>query len=187
MRGRTALAYNRVEEAFTEATAFMPFATDTGGDEDFYYGEALEARCHHAQDAAAEALATTDRFLTRWNRSEGFTARSLELCELAPILVRHSRHEDIRRAALLLPEACRWRDALLLTADELYADAALLYTEIGSRPLAADAHLLAAEKATNDGRLTEATRHAQAVLTFAEHTGATLYQRQATPFLEATA
>jgi len=187
VRGRIALAYNQVEEAFTEATAYMLFATDTGGDEDFYYGEALEARCHHAQDATAEALATTDRFLTRWNRSEGFTARSLELCELAPILVRHSRHEAIRGAAIVLPEACRWRDALLLTADGRYADAALLYTEIGSRPLAADAHLLAAEKASNEGRLTEATQHAGAVLAFAEHTGATLYHRQATRLLEASA
>ena len=90
VRGRIALAQDHVEEALTDATAYILYATDTGGDEDFYYGEALEARCHHAQGADAEALATTERFLTRWHDSGGFTARALELCELAPILVRHA-------------------------------------------------------------------------------------------------
>jgi len=185
--GRIALAQGHIEQALTDATAYVLFATDTGNDEDFYYGDALEARCHHAQGKDAEALATTERFLARWQDGGGFTARSLELCELVPILVHHGRHDDIRHAAILLPEACRWRDALLLTADQHYADAALLYADIGSQPLAADAHLLAADKANHDGHLTEAAHHANAVLTFAEQTGATLYQRQAERFLRATA
>jgi hypothetical protein len=187
VHGRIALAQDRPEEALTGATAQILHATDTGADEDFYYGEALDARYHHAQGRDAEALAITERFLNRWHNSGGFFARALELCELAPILVRHGRHEDIRRAATLLPEACRWQDALLLTADQRYGDAALLYAEIGSRPLAADVHLLAADKAANENRLPEAARHAQAVLAFAEPTGATLYERQAERFLEATA
>ena len=187
VRGRIALAQDRAEEALTDATAQILHATETGQDEDFYYGEALEARCHHAQERDAEALATTERFLARWHNSGVFFARALELCELAPILVRHGRHEDIRRAATLLPEDCRWRDALILTADVRYGDAALLYAEIGSRPLAADAHLLAANKAANESRPSEAAQHAQAVLAFAEQTGATLYERQAERFLKATA
>ena len=185
VRGRIALAQDRAQEALTDATAYILFATDTGGDEDFYYGEALEARCHHAQRRDAEALATTERFLTRWHDNGGFAARSLELCELAAVLVRHGRHEDIRRGANILPEACRWRQALLLTADHQYANAAELYTDIGSRPLAADAHLLAAQQAANDGCTAEAAQHAQAVLTFAAQTGAVLYQRQAAQFTEA--
>ena len=187
VRGRIALTQDHAEEALSDATAYILYATGTGGDEDFYYGEALAARCHHAEDRDTEALATTERFLDRWYDSGGFVARALELCELAPILVRHRRHEDIRRAALLLPEACRWRHALLLTVDQRYGDAALLYAEIGSRPLAADAHLLAADKAIDEGRLSEAAQHAHAVLTFAKQTGAALYQRQAAHFLEATA
>jgi class 3 adenylate cyclase len=187
VRGRIALAQGHVEEALTDATDYILYARDTEGDEDFYYGEALDARCHHAQGKDAEALATTERFLARWHNSGGFTGRALELCELAPILVRHSRHDDIRGAAALLPEACRWRDALLLTADQRYGEAALLYAEIGSRPLAADAHMLAADQASDEGRLTDAAQHARAVLTFAEQTGATLYQRQAERFVKATA
>ena len=187
MRGRIALGQDHVEDALTDATAYILYATDTGGDEDFYYGEALEARCHHAQGRDAEALATSERFLARWHDRGGFSARALELCELAPILVRDNRRDDIRRAAIVLPEACRWRHALLLTADQQYANAAELYAEIGSRPLAADAHLLAANKATDEGRLPEAAQHAHAVHAFAEQTDATLYQRQAAHFLQATA
>jgi hypothetical protein len=62
-----------------------------------------------------------------------------------------------------------------------------LYEEIGSRPLAADTHLLAAQNATAEGRSADAAYPAQAVLAFAEKTGATLYQRQAEQFLRASA
>jgi hypothetical protein len=56
-------------------------------------------------------------------------------------------------------------------------------TEIGSRPLAADAHLLAAQKAAGEGRTSDAARHAEAVLALAAETGATLYQRLADDLL----
>ena len=103
------------------------------------------------------------------------TGRAAELSEIAPILATAKRHPEIRAAALLLPEACRWRDALTLTAERLYSDAATHYIEIGSHPLAADAHLLAARQAADEGRTADAYRHAQAVLGFAERTGASLY------------
>ena len=62
-------------------------------------------------------------------------------------------------------------------ADKRYADAAAHYVHIGSRPLAADAHLLAARQAADEGRTAEAYGQAEAVLDFARQTGATLYQR----------
>jgi hypothetical protein len=187
VRGRISLANDQAQDALADATAILSYATSSGNDELLYSGLALEARCHHAERLDSDTIAASQRYLTRWHGTGGMVNRAIELGELAPILVRYSRHEDIRRAALLLPEACRWRDALLLTAEGRYADAALLYTEIGSRPLAADAHLLAADKAANENRLPEAARHAQAVLAFAEQTGATLYERQAARFLRATA
>ena len=179
VRGRLALAQDRDEEALADATAQTAHATATGNDEDFYYAEALEARYHHAHGTAAEALAATERFLARWYSNGGFFARALELCELSPILVSHGKQEDIRRAATMLPEGCRWRHALLLTADQKYAEATALYEQIGSQPLAADAHLLAAHQAASDGRGADAARHGEDVLAFAEQTGATLYQRLA--------
>jgi class 3 adenylate cyclase len=187
VRGRIALGRDDPEQALADATAYIAYADHLGVDEDHYYGEALQARCQHARGADAEALATCERFLSRWHGGGGFTARVLELCELAPVLVRHLRHEDIRSAALVLPDACRWRDGLLLTADRRYRDAALVYAEIGSSPLAADAHLLAASDAAAAGRPDEAARHADAVRALADQTGAALYLRQAAQVLEATA
>jgi hypothetical protein len=63
--------------------------------------------------------------------------------------------------------------------DQRYARAAELYEEIGSRPLAADAHLLAGRRAAEDGRSTDARHHATAVMAFAKQTGASLYRRRA--------
>ena len=188
VRGRAArpdrARAGQLEEAFADAVAYTRYASNLGVDEDFYYCEALEARCFHAQGLDAEALVTAERFLARWHGGGGFTARALELCELATVLVRHARHDEIRRAAALLPAACRWRDPLISTADRRYGDAELVYAEIGSRPLTADAQLLAANAAIEDGRPADAAAHARAVRAFAEQTGATFYEHQAARFLD---
>ena len=115
------------------------------------------------------------------------TTRAIELCEIAPTLATASRHQEIGDAALPLPEASRWRDALLHVAEQRYAAAAGLYDEIGSQPLAADAHLLAAQQAADQGRTADANQHAEAVLAFAEQTGAMLYRQRAEVFLRASA
>ena len=82
---------------------------------------------------------------------------------------------------------CHWRDALLLIADARYAEAAELYEQIGSQPLAADAYLLAAQEESTEGRTSDAARHAEAVLAFAARTGALLYQRHAEQLVAASA
>jgi hypothetical protein len=71
----------------------------------------------------------------------------------------------------------RWRIALLLTADGRYADAAGLYTEMGSHPLAAD-------QAAGQGRIADVTHQARAVLAFVGETGAG-HHRQAEEFTNA--
>jgi class 3 adenylate cyclase len=185
VRGRLSLGAGHAGEALVEAEAIVAYSVSSSSDEDHYLGTALEARSHIHQGDDLAALDACDRFLTRWCEGTVLTSRSLELCEIAPILAQADRHHDIRRAASLLPDACRWREALLLTAEARYADAADLYTEIGSHPLAADAHLLAANQATNDGRTADAAHHARAVLAFADETGAALYQHQAAQFTKA--
>jgi hypothetical protein len=85
-----------------------------------------------------------------------------------------------------LSEASRWRDAILLVADGSYAEAAAAYERIGSQPLAADVHLLAAGRARDDGRMADADRHRRAVLAFAARTGASLYERFAAQLTKAT-
>jgi hypothetical protein len=87
----------------------------------------------------------------------------------------------------VLNEACRWRDALQLTADQRYPETADIYIEIGSHPLAADTHLLAARQASEQGRQADAAHHAAAVFAFAEQTGSVLYQREAEQLIAASA
>ena len=179
VRGRIALVRDHAADALQDAARLIEFGASSGGEDSLYQGFALRALCCHAEGNHRDALAACDEFLNRWTQTGGYTSRATELCEITPILAAAGRHRQIRSAALLLPEACRWRDALLLTADQDYARAAEVYTEIGSHPLAADADLLAAHKARTEGRMSDAARHAEAVLTFAAETGAALYQRQA--------
>ena len=187
VRGRLRLARADTDHALRDATALITYAEGASNDDMFYYGLSLQARCHHAQAHTSDALETCDRFLTRWHQTGGYITRAPELCELGPILAPAGRHDIIRRAALLLPPACRWRDALLLTAEAKYADAAGVYEDIGSQPLAADTHLLAAQQAAYDGHTAQTVEHAQAVLAFSERTGATLYQHQAEQLTTASA
>jgi hypothetical protein len=186
-RGRISLAHGDLQAAITDAHAIASFATNTRNDEMLYFGLALAALCHAAAGREAEALETCDQFLSRWHESGGMTSRAIELCEITPIVATAYHHEQIRDAAQLLPEACRWRDALLLTADEHYTDAATLYEDIGSHPLAADARLLAARQAAQEGRDGDAQNHAEAVMTFADKAGATMYHQRAQGFLKASA
>jgi hypothetical protein len=187
VRGRIALVHDHASEALQDAARLIEFGASSGGEDSLYQGFALRALCCHAEGNHSDALAACDEFLTRWTQTGGYTSRAIELCEITPILAAAGRHRQIGSAALLLPEACRWRDALLLTADPNYADAAAEYEQIGSRPLAAHTRLLAAQKANADGRASGAAHHAEVVLAFAERTGATLYQRQAETLIHASA
>ena len=97
------------------------------------------------------------------------------------------QHADIRRAAQFLPDAMQMARSADAIAEQRYSDAATLYDEIGSRPLAADAHLLAVRQAIDEGRTVDAHRHVQAVFEFARQTGAALYQQRAEALVRASA
>jgi class 3 adenylate cyclase len=185
-RGRISLGDGRPGDALEDATAIVTYSVDAGNTEHYYIGTALEARCHSSMGQETPALDACDRFLARWHDTGGYTGDSPDLCELAPILAHAKRHDDIRRAANLLPAASPWRTALHLTADHHYPEAAALYTEIGSQPLAADTHLLAARQACEQGRPANAAVHAEAVLTFAAQTGAVDYQRKGETLIAAS-
>ncbi len=186
VRGRISLARGGIREAFADAASLQELAAAVSNDEFLYYGLALRARCHAAEGEDTEALATCERFLTRWQDTDGIANRAIELCEITTTLAIHSRHERIREAGLLLPNASRWRGAILQVADQSYADAAAAYERIGSQPLAADVHLLAAARARDEGRTADADHHRRAVLAFAQRTGASRYERFAAELMEAT-
>jgi class 3 adenylate cyclase len=187
-RGRISLARGDTDTALEHATALVHFGQGSRNDQVLYPGLSLEARCQHVLGNQEASLDACRRFLVRWNESHPSGGDSpTALCELAPILTDANWDDAFRRAALRLPEANRWRHAVLLTADRRYTDAATLYIEIGSQPFAADAHLLAARQASEQGRHSESVAHASAVLAFARQTGAVLYQRQAESCASASA
>jgi ATP/maltotriose-dependent transcriptional regulator MalT len=186
VRGRLLLAQGDVEAALHHASAVVAYGEGSGNDEFLFEGLMLQARCHHSK-GTQEGTGACNRFLTRWREHPSVGDPTIALCELALVLAETGRRDDLRGAAQLLPEACRWRDALLLTADQRYAEAADVYTAIGSRPLAADAHLLAAGAGLQQDVTAESAIHIDAVLAFAEQTGATLYRRQAERLTAASA
>jgi class 3 adenylate cyclase len=186
-QGRILLARGCLQDAQGNVDSLLQRAANTQNDELLYYGLELKARCFAAEGDASAALGVCDEFLARFAEGGAPPGRSIELAEIASVLAGAARAVDIRDAALLLPEVSRWREALLLIAGEDYAEAATLYEQIGSQPLAADAHLLAAHQAAKDGRPGDAHHHASAVGAFAEKTGANLYAQQAEGFLKASA
>jgi hypothetical protein len=86
-------------------------------DEFLYHALALQPRCLVTEGADAEALATCEHFLTRWQDTGGIANRAIEPCETTNILAIHSRHDRIRDGGLLLPKGSGWRGAIRLHAN----------------------------------------------------------------------
>ena len=183
--GRLELGCGRITHALGDADDIIGYAEGIGNDQLLYTGLALQARCLSAAGRPAEALEACQRLLAIWHESGGSIAGAIELCEVADILAAAGRLDDVGAAAASLPEASRWRDALLAIADEDYSRAAAVYERIGSQALAANAHLLAAGRSAQYGRDDEAQRHAGAVVAFAQRSGAKLYLDRATELVKA--
>ena len=177
-RCRISLARGDLTGALEDAGRFAVFA-ETGSGEDLSHALVLRALCDAARDRQAEALASCQQLLARGQDSHGMAHRSIELCDIAPILANAARHSEIREVADRLPETNRWRDALRAVADERYAAAAALYEHIGSQPLAADAHLLAARQAAQEGRHRRHPSSRRSRPKLRRDTGATLYEERA--------
>jgi hypothetical protein len=181
---RLQLGRGDIPSALREATAIAEYATGIGNDAMLYCGLSLQARCQVATGHTADALVPCDRFLDRWHESGGTIGGVIELCQIADVLAGAGQHQRLQAAAQLVPVASRWREGLMATADGRYADAAVVYEQIGSRPIAADAHLLAARQSLLDRRHADAVLHAHAVISFAEHAGATLYRERASAIVD---
>jgi hypothetical protein len=187
LRRRIDLGRGDTSSASQAAESILRYAEGAANDQFIYLGLALQAGCAHARGDHHASIDACDRLLAYLDEHGAAGSAVITLCEIAPILAQANRHQDIRHAAQQLPEICRWRDALLLTADRDYARAAEAYTEIGSHPLAADTHLLAAHHALQEGLEAQAVHHAQAVTAFAKKTDAVLYQHQAEQLIAASA
>jgi hypothetical protein len=168
VRGGLDLARGAIDAAVDAANSMRSYGETSANIEYIYYALALESRIHRATGGGAASLVAAERFLELWQQGGGYYSRAVELCDITPTLATYGRQEDIRAAALLLPAASRFRDALLMVAEGRYGEAADLYERIGSLPLSAEAHVLAA-------RIGDPGSHVDAVRAFTEATGSRLY------------
>ena len=151
------------------AGEMLDYATATSDDETLFYALALGAM---VKPESASGSKQADRLFERWKEIGGMLSSAHVLAELAPMT---DRAADIGAAAALLPDGSRWRIALTAIAEGRFANAADLYREMGSKPLQAMAHLLAAEHGNRKADID----HAQTALQFYRSVGATLYANRA--------
>ncbi len=183
-RGRIALACGVLDDAHEHANAIREYAAATGSDEFLLAAYALLGRVHHASGNQSGAADAARRFLDRWNVIGGMPNVAPSLAELTLI---PDSADGLAGAVELLPDASRWKQAVRAIVEARYADAATLYGRIGSLPLEADAHLLAAAEHRRSGRIGHATAHAQQALAFYRQVDAALGIAEAQELSEETA
>jgi len=136
---------------------------------------AFHAVIAQAQGRAADATAAADAAVAaalsgRWLTGDGL------MPDLLPI---KSHHHRLVEVASRLPADNPWRQVVETVAAGRYADAALMFEQIGCEPLAAQARVFAAEQARDRGDRAEAIEHADLALAFYDRVGATLYAEKA--------
>ena len=164
VRSRIALAGGDNAFALDNAHIMVEYARGSGDEESRLYALALLSLAQHTAGDAPGAAETGRSFFETWHATGGMPTSAPVLAELAPLT---SQHADIGQAATLLPDWSRWKHALIAISRNRPADAAAAYAEMGSRPLEAAAHLLAAQTNAPD-----AVDHARRALDFYAAVGA---------------
>jgi tetratricopeptide (TPR) repeat protein len=150
----------------------------SGAMKEFYAhaGSALDALVSHARGRYSDADVAADMALQSADDVNGFQKSAMFAA--AELIAVPSQHKKLASLANGLPEGNRWKRAVNTIAAGRYADAAMLFDGMGSRSLAARAHVLAASQATQDGHTSEAAWHADQAATFYREVGASLYAEQ---------
>jgi predicted ATPase len=185
-RGLIALTRGDTELACADSEEICAYATSSDNAEARSMGLALTALALSHAGHNDRAHAAYEDFLTNWPMGAVAT-RAPVLAEVAASIGRHRADPRIAHAASLIAPESRWRAAITATAERRHADSVELYHQIGSRPLQAHAHLLAAQTAATEKRHADAAHHAQQALDFYQEVGATLNSEQAITLLRASA
>lgn len=179
VRAMMTLARGDFEGSLEDAQAVLDYSGESANEEGLLVGHVLLARIRHAQGRLAEGDDESQEILAHWQDGHAIATMASTLAELTPIA---SQRTALGRAAELLPEGSRWKDALRAVGAGRDAEAADRFAAIGSRPLEAAACLLAA-RAGGAG----ADDHAQRARAIYDELGATLYAAQATALVRASA
>jgi class 3 adenylate cyclase/tetratricopeptide (TPR) repeat protein len=185
-RGLIALARGDVERALADAEEMSAYAASSHNAEARTMGHGLHAVAMLQAGAGESAEAAIAEFLTTWP-SGGPSGRAPVLAEVAVSPARRSADADVAAGAEILPDESRFRAPIRGVCDGHDGASAVLFGEIGSRPLEAHAHLRAAQAAHAAGRHTDANDHARRALAFYGSVGAVLYGDQATALIQLSA
>jgi hypothetical protein len=186
LAGRITLASGDTQTALAAADAMTAYAHQRGDQEVLLEALAFRAQARSAAGDRTAARQAWDEFFAEPQRLRSIRVVASPLAELASTPDAASEHPRLAQAANLLPDASRWKHAILHVTNAQYAEAATLYHEIGSRPLQAAAHLQAATHAADTNRPADAAHHARQALDLYQPLGATLYQQQAEAVLLAS-
>jgi class 3 adenylate cyclase len=177
-RGWINLARADAKTAVADAEIQIDYATTSGNDELLLHGLALQTLALRATRTAHSATVAWNRFVERLSAENRFPSLAPLLARLALAAADERERDHILAALNVLPHRSRWHAAIAANLEQRHADATKLYEDIGSKPLAALAHMQAAQQLRQQGREAEAVAHAQNALSFWRSVGATLYMRE---------
>ena len=175
-RGRITLARGGIDKADADAQQMIDYAVSASDDEALLHGLGLAANVAGARGDEYATRVACDRFHRRWHAIGGMLSLAPALADLVPVSGDERRLAD---AAELLPEASRWRTAIIHVAAGEYEQAANRFAAITCPPLEAFAWILAAEHAAATGQPSQATAAAQRAHAFFRRVNAELYIRRA--------
>jgi predicted ATPase/class 3 adenylate cyclase len=185
-RGLIGVARGGVGRAQVDADEICAYATSSHNSEVHIMGCALRAITLSRASRDADADEAYERFLEAWPMG-GASGRAPVLAEVAVVACRAGPDPRIVHAASLLAPESRWRGAIVATGEGRHADGVEHYRRLGSRPLEAHAHLLAAQAAACAGRQRDARDHAEHALVLHGQLGATAYAAAASAILRESA
>ena len=170
--GRLSAARGQLDAALIDATAAVSFTRSQSNYEYLCGAFALEALSRHSNREAPKSMSACQDFLEAWTSAHDSSARAMELCEVGSILAAAGAHAQLNEAASRLPGTCRWREALLAHRRRtLRRRRPTLHTDRQPTTRGRCAPVRR-RQAADQGRTAEAHRHAEAVIEFAEQTGA---------------
>jgi class 3 adenylate cyclase len=165
----------------------IEYGRESGNDELLLEALAMQATVCSLDGDPEGGRRALQEFLDVAQPLDGFPGSPSMLAEAALVADVNAQREQIAALLTRIPASSRWTRAIAATLDGRHAEAADRYREIGSRPLEAAAHLLAAEDAAADRRFAEAAAQARAALAFYEHVDARFLIGRAERLLQQTA
>jgi class 3 adenylate cyclase/tetratricopeptide (TPR) repeat protein len=177
---RVALARGDTRDARGHADAMLAFARDTSDREVLLEALLSSALVEAALGEGGAARRAIGDFCARAQPLGALVSMvAVSMAELAVACEGAGERQAIMQIANPLPDASRWKLAILAATDQRYAEAVTRFEEIGSRTLEAAAHLQAARQAEREHRFQDATRHAGRAVEFYRSVGATRFQHAA--------